>query len=316
MKARSPKLRVVVLAGLLAGFAFAGPSVAGPGWTALEPLPVPRSEVASAAQRGKVVIVGGFLPDGSSSRRVDLYDPASDRWSRLLDLPVAVNHPMAAADAKRLFVVGGYRDGEALRDSFSFEDGSWRRLPSIPEPRAAGGAAVVRGKLYVIGGVVSQGRLARDAYVYDPARRRWSAIAGPTPREHLGVAAFGGRIYAVGGRSAGFDTNTGLVEVFHPASGRWRELPSLPDRRGGTALAAGKGLLVSVGGEEPGGTIAEVYGYDIRERVWRRLADLSTPRHGLGLEVVGFRVYAVAGGPEPGLTVSGANEALRLPEAS
>ncbi len=288
-------------------------ALGGTGWSAGSPLPVPRSEVASAVLGGKVVVVGGFLADGSSSRRVDLYDPATDRWRRLADLPIAVNHPMAAADGTRVYVVGGYDQGEARRDAFVLDGRIWRRLRPLPEPRAAGGAAVVAGRLYVVGGVIAQGKPARQAYVYDPAHRRWTAIAGPTPREHLGVAALGGRVYAVGGRSAGFDTNTDRVEALDPADGRWIELPSVPDRRGGTGLAAGRGVLVSVGGEEPGGTIAEVYAYDPIERDWRRLADLPSPRHGLGVEIVAGRVFAIGGGPEPGLSVSGANEALPLP---
>jgi hypothetical protein len=65
-----------------------------------------------------------------------------------------------------------------------------------------------------------------------------------------------------------------------------------------------------VGGEEPDGTIAEVYAYRIAGRRWVRLADLPTPRHGVGVAALGGRVYVIAGGPEPGLTVSSANEAL------
>jgi hypothetical protein len=43
------------------------------------------------------------------------------------------------------------------------------------------------------------------------------------------------------------------------------------------------------------------------------LPNLPTPRHGLGLAALGGRLHALAGGPIPGLTVSGANEALTLP---
>jgi hypothetical protein len=67
-----------------------------------------------------------------------------------------------------------------------------------------------------------------------------------------------------------------------------------------------------VGGEGRDGTIGEVYAYAVGARRWSRLADLPTQRHGLG--VVAFRgdVYAIGGGPEPGLTVSAATEALRV----
>jgi hypothetical protein len=39
---------------------------------------------------------------------------------------------------------------------------------------------------------------------------------------------------------------------------------------------------------------------------------LPTPRHGLGVVGLGGRVYAVAGGPTPGLAVSGANESIAV----
>nr|MBA2383271.1 hypothetical protein [Actinomycetota bacterium] len=55
-----------------------------------------------------------------------------------------------------------------------------------------------------------------------------------------------------------------------------------------------------------------VYAYDVRTGRWRRLADLPTPRHGLGAVTRAGRVYAVAGGPQPGLTVSGAVESLAV----
>ena len=48
-------------------------------------------------------------------------------------------------------------------------------------------------------------------------------------------------------------------------------------------------------------------------RQWRHLPDLPTPRHGLGVVATGRTVYAIAGGPQPGLTTSGAVEHITLP---
>ncbi len=56
-----------------------------------------------------------------------------------------------------------------------------------------------------------------------------------------------------------------------------------------------------------------MYALEVRTGRWRRLADLPTPRHGLGAVAFARDVYAIGGGPEPGLTVTGANEALRVP---
>jgi hypothetical protein len=302
------RLLALLGAGMLAlGGASAGPGAPQAlGWKRAAPLPVPRSEVAAATVGRELVIAGGFLADGRSSRRVDAYSPASNRWRRLPDLPVAVNHAMAASDGRRLYVVGGY--GAPTR-AFVLSRGRWRRLPRLPEPRAAAGAAVIGRTLYVIGGV-ARGGLAQKALAFDLTRRRWRRIPGPKPREHLGVSALGGRVYAVAGREAG--TNFDVFQAYLPARGRWVSLRSVPEARGGTDSASVGPLLVSAGSESPAGTSAAVYAFDVRTRRWRRLPDLPTPRHGLGVLGFGGRVYVIAGGPTPGLSVSGANEFLQL----
>ena len=288
------------------------------GWTAAKPIPLPRSEVAAAALGDEIIVVGGYLNSrGASSSRVDAYSPPRNRWRRLPNLPVAVNHPMAAAARGRLYVLGGYGAAGPLRAAFVFSQGRWTRLPDMPEARAAAGAAVVGRTLYVMGGVTDAGRvgnreLARTGLAFALDSRRWSTIQGPTPREHLGVTAARGAVYVVAGRTAGFDTNLDLLEVYAPSRRTWSRLPSVPGRRGGTGATAAASAIVSVGGEAVPGTIRSVYRFDLATRRWRRLPDMRTPRHGLA--VVGFRgrVYAIAGGPTPGLSVSAANEYLML----
>jgi hypothetical protein len=202
--------------------------------------------------------------------------------------------------------VGGY--GAPSR-GFVLSQGRWRRLPDLPEPRAAAGAAIVGRTLYVIGGV-TRGGVAQKALAFDRARLRWTRIPGPKPREHLGVSALGGRVYAVAGRETGtnFDTFQGYI----PARRRWVSLPPVPETRGGTDSASVGRLLVSAGSESGRGTSPAVYAFDVRSRRWRRLPDLPTPRHGLGVLGFGGRVYVIGGGPTPGLSVSAANEFLQL----
>jgi hypothetical protein len=234
---------------------------------------------------------------------------------------VSVNHAMAAAARGRLYVLGGYSSsGQPLRTAFVFDRGQWSRLPDLPESRAAAGAAVVGRTLYLMGGVTDGGRvgnreLARTGLALNLDTQRWSTVEGPTPREHLGVTAARGSVYVVAGRTAGFDTNLNLVEAYVPSSRKWSKLPSVPGRRGGTGATTVSNSIVSVGGEATEGTIRSVYRFNLTTRKWRRLPNMKSPRHGLA--VVGFRgrVYAIAGGPTPGLSVSGANEFLRLARA-
>ena len=303
-------LAVTVLA-LFLGGGLAG--AASPRWRLAAPVPVPRTEVAAALFGPEIGVVGGFLASAQNSRRADAYSPVRNRWRRLPALPAPIDHGMAAGRGSELYVVGGYGPGAAAQSSaFVLRGGRWRPLASMPSPRAAAGAAVAGGKLYVVGGVEAPGRLARDAFAYDFDDGRWSVIAGPRPREHLGAAALGGLVYAVAGRTAGIDTNLDVVEAYDPRANRWRAIPRVPDPRGGTAAAAVAGRLLSVGGEEPGGTIRTVFSYNPKSQRWSRLPSLPRPRHGLGLVGYRGRAYALAGGPTPGLSVSGSNQVLRV----
>jgi N-acetylneuraminic acid mutarotase len=298
------------MATVLPGVAAAVLALGGAAWEPHAPLPVPRMEVAAVPFRGDIAVVGGYLADGNSTDDVDIYDPASDSWSRLPDLPVAVNHAAAASAGRKLYVVGGYGGpGVRLRSAYVFDGERWRSLAPMPGVRGAAGAAVVAGKLYVVGGVGPDG-LARRAFALNLKTGRWASIPGPTPREHLAVTAAAGKVYAVAGRLAGIDTNLRAFESYSPATKRWTKLAPVPDPRGGTGAAFAKGLVVSVGGEEPQGTIGSVFGYSLTTKRWRRLADLPTPRHGVGVATIAGRVYVIGGGTEPGLSVSGANESL------
>ncbi len=302
------------LAFLAAGATVAATAGAAPSqWESHAPLPVPRTEVAAATVGREIVVVGGFIADGGATRRADVYVPASDRWRRLPDLPTGVHHAMAAGVGGKAYAIGGYSgSGAVLRAAFVLERGAWRALPRMPFPRAAAGVGVVGTKIVVAGGIGEGRRLARNALVFDIRTSRWSVVPGPTRREHLGVTSFDGVVYAVGGRTSGLDTNLLDFESFRPGARAWTRLQPVPDARGGTGAAALAGQVISVGGEEPDGTIDEVLAYRIADRRWVQLEDLPTPRHGVGVAALGGRVYVIGGGPEPGLTVSAANESIAV----
>src|SRR5215207_191322 len=78
-----------LLAAALFGLAAGGRTTA---WERHAPLPEPRTEVAAAAAGGEIVVVGGFVAAGGNSARVDAYSVRNDRWRRLPNLPVSVDH--------------------------------------------------------------------------------------------------------------------------------------------------------------------------------------------------------------------------------
>ena len=88
---------------------------------------------------GQIYIAGGF----GAGARADRYDPATDRWQRLADLPVETNHPGIAALGGRVIVAGGYAmDGaSAYRGMWAYDpdDDAWEAIGELPEPMGAFG---------------------------------------------------------------------------------------------------------------------------------------------------------------------------------
>jgi hypothetical protein len=282
-------------------------------WDSRAAMPVPRTEVVAATVGKEIFVLGGLTADGGASNRADAYDPARDTWRRVPDLPFGIHHAMATGARGKLYVLGGYNAaGVPLRSAWVLEGPRWRALKSMPFPRAAAGAGYANWRIVVAGGVSVAGRLAKSAMAFDLRTRRWSAVPGPTPREHLGVAARGGVVYAIAGRTAGYDTNRLDFESYRPGDRRWTRLPPIPDSRGGTGATSIRGQIVSAGGEEPQGTIEEVLAFSVATRRWRQLDDLPTARHGVGVAALGGRVFVIGGGTVPGLTVSTANESLPI----
>jgi hypothetical protein len=268
-------------------------------------MPEDRAEVAAAAWRGGLVVAGGFVSDGASSRRVDRWAPG-EGWTRLPDLPAGRNHPAAAVLGDRLYVSGGRgrREPDAAATVWSLGPGErqWRVEPPLSAPRMAHAMVAFGGRLLVAGGARG-GSATADVETYDPATHRWAP--GPplaTAREHVAGATHGGRAYVIAGRAGGLSHNVAVVESLGPGERAWRAEPALRTPRGGIGAAERAGELCVAGGETPTGTIPTVE--CLRSGRWVDAAALDIPRHGLAVVGLPDGLHVVAGGRTPGLSVS------------
>lgn len=282
-------------------------------WRRIPDIPTPRSEVAATVFRNEVYVIGGF----GGTRVVEIFD--GQRWRRGPDLPLGVDHPMAAAVAETadagagVYVFGGNAGGPTAR-SFRLAPGAtaWNEIAAMPGPRSQA-AAVARGtSIYVVGGFDGQ-RLVAPTYAYEANADRWRQVAAiPTPRDHVAAALVAGRVCAVGGRRLSLTTNLATLECYDPGADRWEKAPDAPTARGGVGAAAVGNRLLFVGGERPDGTYREVEIFDAESGRWTRGPDLPTPRHGIGVVAVGRTVYVMSGGPTPGGSQTPISEALDL----
>jgi N-acetylneuraminic acid mutarotase len=180
-----------------------------------------------------------------------------------------------------------------------------------PRPRWAHSAAVVDGRIYVIGGAGADNQVAGSVEAFDPAKGTWSACADmPTARALLGVGVIGGRIYTVGGTTMGLD-KLATVEVYDPTTDTWARKADMPTARNTLSAIAVDGKLYAIGGggfdrPESGWEsfdaavdsrdFSRVEVYDPETDRWAAREDMPTARSALTLSAVGGRIYAIGGG--------------------
>lgn len=284
-------------------------------------------EESRAVRRGdSIYLIGGVVTPvvdnfGRATASFRRYDIASGRFAELPSLPRRLNHVGMGLRGNHLYVVGGLGDLLEYRsvaaDSmwrYDFDSKTWEELPPMPTARGAHGAAIVGDTLYAIGG-----RDGPDSYdtveAYDIERGVWSSRA-PLPgpgRDHLGVAAMGGYVYAVGGRrddAVEFDD----FYRYDPRTDTWTELPPLPVATSGANLdRVGNELVVSGGeGSENQWVTGRTYAFDPARGSWRRLPSSPRPKHGQASAGYRDRLYVLGGSRCGGSTPVDTIESLQV----
>src|SRR5262249_22186263 len=151
----------------------------------------------------------------------------------LASMPTTRAFPSVAALDSRIYVIGGSPASNLFQLDVSTVEvldtttGTWSSAPAVPNAREGAAAAVVGGRIYVIGGFSR----ATNSYVsavdvFDPLTNAWSSAAGiPTPRSYAGVAIVNGQIHVLGGNAAAGVTTA--HEVYDPPSDGWVSSDSL-----------------------------------------------------------------------------------------
>jgi hypothetical protein len=164
----------------------------------------------------------------------------------------------------------------------------------MPFVQRDGGAAVVNGVLYVIGGQGGCGSVIANVEAYDPVTDTWTAKAPlPEPATSFGVGVVNGIIYVVGGGNlSGFLAHT---YAYDPASDSWTAKEQIPVPRGGSGVTVLNGKIYVVGGNDSNGGLSTVQAYDPISDTWTSKAPLLSARAALAAGVANGKLYAIGG---------------------
>ena len=276
-------------------------------WSTRSNLLEANSEMSVTELAGKIYVMGGYPANRVTTRTVQVYDSAQNRWSLTAPLPIPLNHSMAAAANGRVYIIGGQTNSSGA-DVFTntvYEynpaTSNWTGRAPMPTARSAGAAAVIGNLIYVAGGRPPRGN---DFAVYDAVSNQWTTLPNlPTQRNHIAAGAIGGKVYVVGGRLSGGFTSpmTNILEVYDPGTRTWTTNAPMPTVRGGiNGIVVNEAFFV-FGGEGPNGMFAQHEMFVPALNRWFRLEPLPTAVHGVtGAAYVNGWIHLPGGGTATG----------------
>jgi hypothetical protein len=131
---------------------------------------------------------------------------------------------------------------------------NWTSGPDMLEGYHEVRAAVLEGKLYVVGGRTGHGtnhHCVSTVQVYDPDTGRWSRMRPlPEPLAAVGLAVHKGQLYCFGGIREAFWWGWPVASAyrFDPSTQEWTRLPPMPIARSNFATGVLAGRIYCAGG--------------------------------------------------------------------
>ncbi|EKK01337.1 Kelch repeat-containing protein [Rhodopirellula baltica SH28] len=171
--------------------------------------------LALVAHGDRLIRIGGFTAVNDIGEEHDLrsqpavasFDPKTKSWTELPALPEGRSSLDAAVLGDTVYVFGGWSLNGESEDStwhqtawsldLANPDSGWQPVATPPFQRRAISVAAHDGKLFVVGGMRSEGGPTTRVDVYDPSTQNWS-LAPSLPGS--GMAGFGSSAFAAGGR--------------------------------------------------------------------------------------------------------------------
>jgi hypothetical protein len=160
--------------------------------------------------------------------------------------------------------------------------------------RINGRAAVVNGKIYVIGGYADQ----RSCEVYNPQTNAWTYISDfpETSGGVVSVAVYNGLIYVFGG---GFWTVLKTTYVYNPQTDTWTRKSDMPTQRTVAQACLVNGKIYVIGGATAENYPSDaVEAYDPVSDSWEIKSNMPLPSAFLSCAVVNNKIYVFEGTPD------------------
>ena len=245
---------------------------------------------ATRLQNGKVLVVGGFSNELQSNlASAELYDPMTNRWTRLATglLDARSFHAATLLQNGKVVVVGGSGGDGSLASTELFDPVTqqWTQVGSLNEARPLPNVMLLpNGKVLVVGGS------SPSAELFDPVTQQWTLVGSLSEARvfHTATLLPNGKVLVVGGHRANsspilFGPVLASAELFDPVTQQWTLVGSLKGARAShtaTLLPNGKVLVAGGFNQQLQSTLASAELFDPGTQQWTSVGSLTDPRSG------------------------------------
>ncbi len=282
-----------------------------------------RAEGTLIEYKGEVFMFNGFTNGLQIEKKIEKYNYQANKWTLIGNTfssdkePTAVTHNGAILDGDDVWLIGGRIGPHPGKVSnqvwiYNIATKKMRQGPTLPATFGGGGAALVNGKIHVIGGFDAQARCdVATHWVYDLTKPNlgWQNYTNRSPmplaRNHFGTTTFSGKIYVIGGQH-GHDTCAKLaktavdvkyVHAYDTNTDTWERLADLPIKLSHTepSTFVYKGRIYTVGAQL---FSDKVLSYDLAGNKWKEHTELKLPENLIapGSRIYNNKLYTFGGG--------------------
>lgn len=191
-------------------------------WVRKNDMPVSRIEFNLGVAAGKVYLIGGSTGFGARherrTARVDIYDPATDTWTKGHKMPTRRDGMDVEVVSNRLYAISGLgwpqtanAPGPFLKviEEYNPITNQWQQKRDMLNLKTSFPTVVVKDDIYLIGGFIWEDGVPKylaTVDIYHPQTQAWRDIPSlPVPIAPFRAAAINGKIYVFGGIGKGFE---------------------------------------------------------------------------------------------------------------
>ena len=286
-------------------------SVAGQEWEVGTQLPTKRSGIATVVVGDKIYVIGGTLenveaPDGIAT--IEAYDPQTNTWWQLTDMPTRRYYPKAAVVNDIIYVFGGWYEVKGVKteypvrvEAYDPATDTWTRKKDMPVPRVHPAIGVVDGKIYIIGGSTGWGwedeRRMDRVDIYDPATDTWEkGPKMPTRRDAYLGGVVNDRIYVTGGYGPPGGQVLSAIEEYDPISRQWQKKKDMLNVKFSFRTAVVEDDIYVIGGiDKSRRYLATVDVYNPQTETWSDIPAMPTPMYPQAAATIDGKIYVFGG---------------------